>query len=233
MPGNIQDADFRVTSDQVIGKREKRDRTSVYLNVSGFEGTVRVRVLGFDRAGNAHNCTWGGGEFHVSAGKYFLYNNVGEEGYPHAALQFLGVNGRTITGRWSPDSVPESGCITLKRGQAVGGVPHERSIPFRQRDSRHEGVRTSGCLFCCDCWLAGANNITEVDNAFDWAVDQGLVRRSDSYVQREQAHIVPRLLQYFGRPGRNGEVTWHDNHAHLRHGGIEVYNSVDWGYKSW
>lgn len=100
-------------------------------------------------------------------------------------------------------------------------------------DSRHEAVRKSGCLFCAYCWLAGANTIQEVDDAFDWATGQGLVRKSDSYVNTGRAGIVPKLQQRFGRSGRQGDITWNKDHSHayVRHNGKEVYNAAGLGYK--
>ena len=106
-------------------------------------------------------------------------------------------------------------------------------MSYRQKESRHAGVRASGCLFCCACWLGGLNTIGEVDDAFDWCVSQGCVRRSDSYCLGPTREALGRkIAEHYGRGFKNGYRIVHgSNHFYVVDGsGREVYNSAGPGY---
>ena len=45
-----------------------------------------------------------------------------------------------------------------------------------------EPIRSEGCCFCCDCYLAGLDNSHNIEEAFDYAVDNKWVRKKDCYV---------------------------------------------------
>ena len=114
---NTRDESFSVTDgNPSTNAREKGTDTSVYLNLTKarFQGTVRVSIYGCNGS-NQKNCTIKRDSYEVEAGKkYMLFNTVHECNFPAAKLVFSGLNGRTVEGVWSPDSVPESGCIELR-----------------------------------------------------------------------------------------------------------------------
>ena len=114
----------------------------------------------------------------------------------------------------------------------TGGGPPPRGLPFLQRDSRHPGVRMSGCMFCVACWLGGLNSIGEVDSAFDWCVGQGYVRRSDAYCSGLSREPLGRkIAEHYGRPFKEGfRIAQGAHHFWVVDGsGKEVYNSGGWG----
>lgn len=45
--------------------------------------------------------------------QYFIYNSVKENGYSYAALSFRTNKATTMSGVWSPDSVPQSGVVQI------------------------------------------------------------------------------------------------------------------------
>ena len=58
--------------------------------------------------------SYGGDFFRCELGKkYFLYNSVRENGGSRCRLYITG-HSEPISGKWSPDSIPQSGVITLK-----------------------------------------------------------------------------------------------------------------------
>lgn len=113
--GNYQDTSF--SFDWYAGitdTREKMDSSSVYLDLSNAEPKgeiVRVYIIDSDadiiRSNN-------GDFFRCELGKkYFLYNNVRENGGYRCRLYITG-HPEPISGKWSPDSVEQSGVKTLK-----------------------------------------------------------------------------------------------------------------------
>ena len=114
--GNYQDTSF--SFDRYAGitdSREKRDTSSVYLDLSnaGPKGEI-VRVYIIDSDSDRIR-SYGGDFFHCELGKkYFLYNSVKENGGSRCRLYITGHSG-PISGKWSPDSISQSGVITLKK----------------------------------------------------------------------------------------------------------------------
>jgi hypothetical protein len=92
--------------------RRKDNTTSIYLNLTNSNGTsVTVQIL----RGNSGSCTINDRLHVVQPGKkYMLFNDVQESGFSYVQLEFTGPAGQQIQGRWSPDSVPETGCSILK-----------------------------------------------------------------------------------------------------------------------
>ena len=112
--------------------------------------------------------------------------------------------------------------------QSTGG-----GLPYLQKQSRHEGVRKSGCLFCCCCWLANLNTIDEVDNAFEWCVGRGYVRRSDAYCQGPTRLALARTIaEHYGKSVKSGlDIAAGPHHFWVvDNSGREVYNSAGWGW---
>lgn len=119
--GNTTDSTYNV--DERIGyvhplPREKQNATSVYVYpMSGSLSTWKVDVLGLmgspDTWLGVPKCNDGLGTRTISVGsRYFLYNDVYESHYTHASLEFEGNGGSTVSIKWSPDSVWESGVIS-------------------------------------------------------------------------------------------------------------------------
>ena len=113
--GNYQDTSF--SFDRYAGitdSREKKDNSSVYLDLSnaGPKGEI-VRVYIIDSDSDIIR-SYGGDFFRCELGKkYFLYNSVKENGGSRCRIYITG-NSEPIYGKWSPDSISQSGVITLK-----------------------------------------------------------------------------------------------------------------------
>ena len=60
-------------------------------------------------------------------------------------------------------------------------------MSFKQYNFK-EPISSEGCCFCCDCYLAGLSG-GDIEEAFDYAVDNGWVRESDCYVKNHSALI--------------------------------------------
>ena len=52
-------------------------------------------------------------------------------------------------------------------------------MSFKQYNYK-QPIKSEGCCFCCDCYLAGLDG--DIEGAFDYAVSKGWVRGSDAYV---------------------------------------------------
>ena len=114
--GNYQDTSFSFNRFAgITDSREKMDSSSVYLDLSNAEpkGEV-VRVYIIDSGADIIRSN-GGDFFRCELGKkYFLYNTVKENGGSYCRIYITGhPNG--ISGKWSPDSIYQSGVITLKK----------------------------------------------------------------------------------------------------------------------
>ena len=128
--GNYQDTSF--SFDRYAGitdSREKMDSSSVYLDLSnaGPKGEI-VRVYIIDSEADRIRSN-NGDFFRCELGKkYFLYNTVRENGGSKCRLYITG-HPEPISGKWSPDSVQQSGVITLKNAyyQSDEELSSERS----------------------------------------------------------------------------------------------------------
>jgi hypothetical protein len=98
-----------------------------------------------------------------------------------------------------------------------------------QRNSRHSGVRESGCVFCSGCYIGGLNTIQEMDDAFDWAVSQGWVQEYDaSMLVRPNNFMSGRIAERYGRQRREGCTIEGTVNVHVwvcNSSGRVVYNS--------
>ena len=114
--GNYQDTIF--SFDRYAGitePRAKMDFSSVYLDLSNAEpkGEV-VRVYIIDSGADIIRSN-GGDFFRCELGKkYFLYNTVKENGGSYCRIYITG-HPKEVSGKWSPDSIQQSGVITLKK----------------------------------------------------------------------------------------------------------------------
>ena len=114
--GNIKDTTFNF--DRYAGitdSREKKDSSSVYLDLSNAypKGQV-VRVYIIDSSSDRIR-SYRGDFFKCELGKkYFLYNSVRENGGSYCRVYITG-HSNSISGKWSPDSIPQKGVITLKK----------------------------------------------------------------------------------------------------------------------
>jgi len=162
--GNYQDTNFNF--DRYAGitdTREKMDSSSVYLDLSnaGPKGEV-VRVYIIDSEADRIRSN-GGDFFRCELGKkYFLYNTVRENGGSKCRLYITG-HPEPIFGKWSPDSVQQSGVITLK-------------YAYYQSDEELSSERANDALSA----LFGNINIhfTTFDQTYNDRVGQFLVQAS-------------------------------------------------------
>lgn len=83
-------------------------------------------------------------------------------------------------------------------------------------------IRSEGCCFCCDCYLAGLDGC-DIEEAFDYAVDNGWVRGSDCYVN-DHSSLISGLKRRFGTSGRSGTRVHIGNHFVVQVNGRTVFN---------
>ena len=162
--GNYKDTSF--SFDRYAGitePREKMDTSSVYLDLSkaGPKGEV-VRVYIIDSDSDRIR-SYGGDFFRCELGKkYFLYNSVRENGGIRCRLYITG-QPEPISGKWSPDSISQSGVITLKKA-------------YHQSDEELSSERANDVLSA----LFGNINIhfTTFEQTYQETVGQFLVQAS-------------------------------------------------------
>ena len=118
---NAYDRSFTIGAGQQRGRtstERKLDSTSIYLNLQNchFSGSAKVYIMGQNQGGRPQNCTNRGDYFLVESGKkYMMFNTVNESHFSSVFLEFEKPNANdVISGLWSPDSVPESGCIEIR-----------------------------------------------------------------------------------------------------------------------
>ncbi len=93
-------------------------------------------------------------------------------------------------------------------------------MSFKQYNYK-EPIKSQGCCFCCDCYLAGLNG--SIEEAFDYAVQNGWVRGSDSYVLNHNS-LISGLKNKYGTSGRSGTRTNVGGHFVVKNGGKIVFN---------
>lgn len=114
--------------------RTKVNSTSVYLNLEGSRSNaVDVRIFGIGGSSECENCTNNSSlVYHLETGKkYELYNKVRENGHFAVQIKFSGKPGTNLIGSWSPDYLPESGCVTIGKSgsDSVDNGSGKSSIP--------------------------------------------------------------------------------------------------------
>ena len=67
-----------------------------------------------------------------------------------------------------------------------------------------EPIKSEGCCFCCDCYLAGLTKSNDIEEAFDYAVQQKWVRGSDAYVNNHNS-LISGLSSKYGTSQRSGK----------------------------
>lgn len=164
LSGNYQDTSF--SFDRYAGitdSREKMDSSSVYLDLSNARPKgeiVRVYIIDSDADMIRSNK---GDFFRCELGKkYFLYNTVRENGGKRCRL-FITGNSEPISGKWSPDSVKQSGVTTL-------------TVAYSQSDEELSSERANDVLHA----LFGNINIhfTTFDQTYTEMVGQFLIQAS-------------------------------------------------------
>ena len=106
-------------------------------------------------------------------------------------------------------------------------------FPFLQKQSKYAALRMEGCLFCAACFLGGLNNINEVDECFEWAVQNGKVRGKDSYVNINRLDLAKQIAEKYRRDYKDYNIVKGNNHFYVVDtNGNEVYNSAGpgWGH---
>lgn len=113
---------FRVSKYQsYTPTRTKDNASSIYAKITSTTGnarTAKVDAWGYEGGETfLQLCNYGGNERLIPFYKAtMIRNTVKENGYRYAALGFA-INGvgpdYYINGAWSPDSVPQSGSITI------------------------------------------------------------------------------------------------------------------------
>ena len=106
-------------------------------------------------------------------------------------------------------------------------------FPFLQKQSKYAALRMEGCLFCTACFLGGLNNINEVDECFEWAVENGKVSGKDCYVKINRLDLARQIAEKYRRGYRNYNIVKGNNHFYVVDtNGNEVYNSAGpgWGH---
>lgn len=104
--------------------RKKDNDSSCYINYQYGSKTVMVTIYGtqtngvIHRVGGAYpgimNCMGSYNRPRVNVGRRgFIRQLVNEWGYDYAIMSGRGPLSTTCSGKWSPDSVPESGVSTL------------------------------------------------------------------------------------------------------------------------
>jgi hypothetical protein len=126
---------------------------------------------------------------------------------------------------WQWDSNPSR----YQRFQLIptGPPPPPRPDPDgwpQQRNSRHRGLHSTGCLFYVACWLGGLNGQGEFDDAFDWAHGNGFAA-GDGELKVGTQSLADRIASKYGRGRRGGTVCHGCNHYWVEEGGRETYNS--------
>ncbi len=117
-PGNVKDTEFSliVSSSKACWTmiRTKANDSSVYLQLfdpSGHGGNVNCSIWGMGGKQCEENCTYHQNSYTLQFGKkYELFNLVKEKMHSGIQLRFESEPGTLISGKWSPDYVPESGC---------------------------------------------------------------------------------------------------------------------------
>ena len=66
-----------------------------------------------------------------------------------------------------------------------------------------EPIKSQGCCFCCDCYLAGLSAKHNIQEAFKTAVINGWVRGNDSYVLNHN-NLINGLSQIYKTSKRSG-----------------------------
>lgn len=93
-------------------------------------------------------------------------------------------------------------------------------MSFKQYNYK-QPIKSEGCCFCCDCYLAGLNG--SIEEAFDYAVQNGWGRGSDCYVLNHNS-LISGLKQKYGTSGRSGTRVKTGNHFVVKNGGKVVYD---------
>ena len=94
-------------------------------------------------------------------------------------------------------------------------------MSFKQYNYK-EPIKSEGCCFCSDCYLAELNG--NIEEAFDYAVDQGWVSGSDSNVNNHSS-LISGLKNKYGTSGRIGKRVNKENHFVAEDGNRNViYN---------
>ena len=93
-------------------------------------------------------------------------------------------------------------------------------MSFKQYNYK-QPIKSEGCCFCCDCYLAGLDG--SIEEAFDYAVQKGWVRGSDCYVLNHSS-LISGLKQKYGTSGRSGTRVKTGNHFVVKNGGKVVYD---------
>ena len=92
---------------------------------------------------------------------------------------------------------------------------------FKQYNYK-EPIRSQGCCFCCDCYLAGLNG--NIEEAFDYAVSKGWVNGTDAYVNNHSS-LINGLKNKYGTSERNGKRVKKGNHFVVEDGNRNfIYN---------
>ena len=76
-------------------------------------------------------------------------------------------------------------------------------MDIKQRNYKYP-INTYGCCFCCDCYLAGLSASHGIEGAFDYAVQNGWVKGSDSYIF-DHNRLINGLSQRYGTERREGK----------------------------
>ena len=81
-------------------------------------------------------------------------------------------------------------------------------MSFKQYNYK-QPIKSQGCCFCCDCYLAGLNG--NIEEAFDYAVSQKWVRGKDCYVL-DHTKLINGLKEKYQTTGRSGNRVNIGNH---------------------
>ena len=111
------------TGQALMDKAGRKDNTtSIYCQIQHTSNSSVTYAYVNARGGYSENPTsaWAfcnsaePSNRYMSVGtQYFIYNSVKENGYTWAALSFKTPKAVTMSGVWSPDSVPQSGVVQI------------------------------------------------------------------------------------------------------------------------
>ena len=73
-------------------------------------------------------------------------------------------------------------------------------MSFKQFNYK-EPIKSQGCCFCCDCYLAGLNG--NIEEAFNYAVEKKFANENDCYVKNHNG-LINGLSQKYRTSPRSG-----------------------------
>ena len=85
-------------------------------------------------------------------------------------------------------------------------------------------IKSTGCCFCCDCYLAGLSDSHGIEGAFDYAVQNKQVKGTNAFVNDHSA-LINGLASKYGTIKRGDNRVNVGGHFVIKDGkGNVIYN---------